>query len=191
MEEIRRRIYLIHILPLTLLYDRRQLLGIPYHQELHTSERPVIMTITSQSHVYRIKQISPHHGYLIDDQKIQGTDYLLSLLAETSVTFRSLIFRNKFLDIRKIRTQRQLKKGMNGAAARIDCRNTSRSENDKTLPGCPGYVPQKRGLSGTGLASKKDRAACVIHIALGHFKYFIFLYFHYLLKRVLRALSAS
>lgn len=71
------------------------------------------------------------------------------------------------LDIRKIRAQRQLKKGMYGAAASIDCRNSGRSENDKTFHGRLGDILQKSSLARAGLASKKDRAPCEIHIALG------------------------
>ena len=62
------------------------------------------MAIAPQGHVHSIQQIRSDHGNLIYDQQVQSTDYLLPFLAEASVTLRHLIFRHKFLDIRKIWT---------------------------------------------------------------------------------------
>ena len=62
------------------------------------------MAITPKCHVHSIQKVGTDHGYLINDQKVQGTDYLLPFLAEAPVALRHLIFRHKFLDIRKIWT---------------------------------------------------------------------------------------
>ena len=178
IEEVRRRIDLLHIWALILLHDGRKLLSISDHQQLDTSERKVIATVAPECSVNSIQQIRPDHRYLVYDQQIECADDLLTFLAKTPVTVRHLILRNEFRNIRQIWTQRELEKRMDGTSSRIDCRHSGRRQNDKTLEGGFGNIFQESGLSRTGLTGKKDRAPCEIHIARDHFKYIILLYLH-------------
>ena len=104
VKEIWGRVYLRHELSFIFLHDRGELLCITDHQELYSSEGPVIATIPSQGHVDCVEQVCPDHGYFIDYKQVESTDYLYPLFSKTAVTLRSLIFCYEFLYIRKIRT---------------------------------------------------------------------------------------
>ena len=93
----------------TVLDHRRKLLGIADHQQLDATERTIVHAVFPQGHVHSIQQVGAHHGYFIDNEQVERTDNLDSLLAKAPVSLRHLIFCDKFLYIRKIRTQRELK----------------------------------------------------------------------------------
>ena len=110
MEEVRRRIYLLHILSFIFLDNRRQLLRISDHQQLNASEWKIVMTISAEGHVHSIKNVSTHHRDLVNNQQIKRTDYLLAFLLQATVLIRGLVLCDQLLHIREIRTQRKLKK---------------------------------------------------------------------------------
>ena len=103
MKEIWRRVYLCHEWSFIFLHDRGELLCITDHQELYSSEGPVIASVSSQSHVDCVKQVCPDHRNFIDYKEVKSADYLHSLFSKTAVTLRSLVFCYKFLYVRKIR----------------------------------------------------------------------------------------
>ena len=104
MEEIRRRIDLRNVLAFAVLDHRRQLMDIPDHKELHSSERTVVPSISTQAHVDSIQQIRTHHRYLVYDQQVERADDPDALLAEASVFFGSLVFCDELLDVGKVWT---------------------------------------------------------------------------------------
>ena len=104
VEEIWGRIDLRHVLALVFLHHRRQLVSVPDHQQLDSSERLAAAAVMPQAHVYGVEQVRPDHGNLVDYQQIKSPDDLQSFLAEPAISFRHLVLCDEFLDIRKIWT---------------------------------------------------------------------------------------
>ena len=61
---------------------RGELLQIANHHQLNASERSAGFAIATQYGVDGIKQIAPHHGYLVDNQQVECADDAAFLLSE-------------------------------------------------------------------------------------------------------------
>ena len=72
-------------LPLIVFHDRRQLLQISNHQQLHPTKRFLPIAIPPQSCIHRIQQISTHHTDLIYDQQVHATNDIPLFFTETIV----------------------------------------------------------------------------------------------------------
>ena len=79
-KEIRRLIVRRQQSPLTFLCHRSQLLEVANEQELHTAERFVAVTVLAEFSIDGIKNIASHHGYLVDDKKVESLDKILLIL---------------------------------------------------------------------------------------------------------------
>ena len=104
MEEIRRRIYLRHILTFIILHHRGKLLRITDHQQLYATERTIVPAVFPQGHVDRIQKVCADHGDFVNDKKVEGADDLGPFPSEAPVALRHLIFGDEFLDVRQIWT---------------------------------------------------------------------------------------
>ena len=112
-------------LPLIIFHDRRQLLQISNHQQLHPTKRFLPIAIPPQSCIHRIQQISTHHTDLINNQQIHTTDDIPLFFTITIMRLGRIksSFGHK-------RSKRQLKERMNRYASRIDSCNPCRSQYD-------------------------------------------------------------
>jgi len=95
----------------------------------------------------RYSQKHHPHTDFINHQEIKAFDNPLLFLAESEC---SLPVSFMGLDAGKKRTERQLKKGMEGDAARIDCRNPGGCGDNHSLCRIASEVVQKGGFTGPG-----------------------------------------
>ena len=112
------------------------------------------------------------------DTEDEGTYDSDSVLAQAPIALRHLIFRYKFLYIRKIGTKRQLEKGVDGGAPGIDCGHSGRSQDHKPLAYSLRDIFQERRLSRPGLSRQEHRSPRSLHISLCHLKNFVLLHVH-------------
>ena len=81
-EEIGRVVVLLQQLLLIGSDDRRQLLQVAYHQQLHTAKRQRVVAEAAQHIVDGIEQVGSHHRYLVDNQQVDGGNNLSFLAPE-------------------------------------------------------------------------------------------------------------
>ena len=120
------------------------------HKHLHTTKGTIPIAILPQHRVYGIKQISPYHRYLVNNNKVNGTDEPQLLPAE-GITLAIAI-----LSSGNLGTERQLKEGMNGNPLGINSGNTRRSHHNHTLRHFPTQFSKESGLTRSCLSRQKQ-----------------------------------
>ena len=134
----------------------RKLLDVTYHQELHSSERLVVPSVPAKFVVHSIQDVCPDHRDFVDDQQIQRPVDVYPFPFDPTLLLRHLVLCDKFPDVRKIGTQRQLKEGVNGHSSCIHRGHPCRGYNRTSFGGVSDYFPKKGGLSGSGFAGKEN-----------------------------------
>ncbi len=75
-EEVRRFVVRSQKFPVFRLDDRRQLVQVADHQQLHATESAGVVTVAAKHVVNGIEQVCPHHADLIDDDQVQRAEQL-------------------------------------------------------------------------------------------------------------------
>ena len=103
-EEVRRFVVRSQKFPVFRLDDRRQLVQVADHEQLHAAKSARVVTIAAKHVVHGIEQVCPHHADLIDDEQVKGAEQLDFVAGKTPLV----------VDLPrragKVHPQRQLKK---------------------------------------------------------------------------------
>ena len=121
------------------------------HQQLHPAEWQIAGAIAAKYGVHAIEKVGAHHADFIDDQKIKAPDNVLFLPPEP-------VLLAKCFPAGDERSQRQLKKGVQGDAAGIDGGDAGRGRYHQPFAGLFLEGMQKSGLAGAGLPGQKNIA---------------------------------
>src|SRR5881628_3238701 len=70
-EEVRRFVVRSQKFPVFRLDDRRQLVQVADHEQLHTAKSVRIVTVAAKHVVYGIEQVGPHHADFIDNDQVK------------------------------------------------------------------------------------------------------------------------
>ncbi len=82
-------------MPILVPDHRRQLEEIADHQELHPAEGPVATPVAPQNGIHPIEQIGPHHADFIDHEKVEISDDVDLVPAESILGAGRLAPRDK------------------------------------------------------------------------------------------------
>ena len=141
--------------PFLFFHDRCQLLQITDHQQLYPAERFAPVSVAAEHITHRIQQICPDHTDLIDNQQIHAPDNIDFFPSEFMV--KPFLTRAVFFgSTRNIRSERQLKKRMDGDSPGIDRSHSGRGNYNHPFGRTLLQFPQKRRFSGKGLTGQKN-----------------------------------
>ena len=132
-----------------------ELRQVAYHEKLHATKRQVVVAETAQHAVDGIKQVGTHHGYLVDDEQVDGSENLSFLTAEIELALH--------LRAGHEGSEGQLEERMDGDTARIDGCHTRGSDDDGPFARFLHHGLQECRLARASLTSKKNAPAGVLH----------------------------
>ena len=82
-----------------------QLVHVANHKQLHAAEGSTAATVAPQGHVDGVEQVGAHHGYLVDDEQLEGTYDVELGLVYLALPFGHLVLGDKLLDVGQIRVE--------------------------------------------------------------------------------------
>src|SRR5207247_3480779 len=84
-EEIRRFVVRPQKFPVFRLDDRRQLVEVADHEQLHAAKDARVVAVAAKHVVYCIEQVCPHHADLIDDDQVECAEQLNFVSGKTAL----------------------------------------------------------------------------------------------------------
>ena len=120
------------------------------HQHLHPTKGTVFVSVLSKNRIDSIKQICPHHRNLVDNHEVNRANESQFLPAESIALIVTI------LSTRNLRTEWQLKEGMNCHALCIDSGNTRRSHHYHTFRHFPTQLTKESRLTCSRLTRQEQ-----------------------------------
>ena len=158
-EEIGGLVVGVEQLPLLVGGHGGELLQVTDEQQLHAAEGPVAVAVLAQHAVDGIEQVATHHGYLVDDEEVEGAQDALLLLAHLEETALAALRHHA----RQMDAGRELEKGVDGGTAGIDGSHARGGHHDHAFGGQFPDTTQKGGLARTGASCEEDRHVSAFH----------------------------
>ena len=157
-KEVRRAVILTQQCPLAILHHGSQLAEVTNHEQLHPTERAVAVLMQAQHRINLIQKVGPHHGNLVNHKKVQRTDDILLLLAETE-----LLILGVERATRDIGCQRELEERVYRHPSGIDGSHTRGCHHHHALGRTLLELAQEGSLARTCLAREKHIHARALH----------------------------
>src|SRR5215475_14462874 len=119
-EEVRRYIMRPQEFPVFRFDDRRQLVQVADHEQLHAAESARVVTVAAKHVVHGIEQVCPNHADLVDHEQVKSAEQLDFVARKTPLVI------DLPGQVGKVQSCGQLKKRMQRHTASINCGDTGR-----------------------------------------------------------------
>ena len=162
-----------------------KLLQVANHQELRAAKGLAVVAVTAHHGVHSIEQISTHHAYLVNHEKVERAYDVFLYLAESEVFAVAPIE----CCARKVRRKRKLEERVYRHSACVYGGYARRSEHHHALLGLLFQVFQECGLARAGLAGKKQVGAGTLHYLPSQLKFKVIHASHALVSNTFHALK--